>query len=234
MANVDNELPESRNPTQSVPRSRPSHTSTYDPNAFCDYCKRAGHTNLPLVIAFNGYPRSDLDHNRGMSSGNHGGTQGYGRGNSQVDQTDYQRGMNVLHEQYNQILTMLDALMYMRQSGPSTSHSSQSSANLARNIPQQYNYFALTSHYTDRIIDSGATNHMTPHADMLVHKHTLSPNNPRTVQLPNGTTTHITHTGSIPAIAFVYSYTIDHDPSYARCLLHRVSSVVHVHSASSP
>jgi len=37
---------------------------------------------------------------------------------------------------------------------------------------------------------------MIPHADMLVQKHTLSPNNPRTVQLPNGTTTHITHTGS--------------------------------------
>ncbi|KAG5625216.1 hypothetical protein H5410_010434 [Solanum commersonii] len=80
--------------------------------------------------------RSDLDHNRGMSSGNHGGTQGYGRGNSQVDQTDYQRGMNVLHEQYNQILTMLGQTnVHGGTEGPSTSHSSQSSANLAQEYP---------------------------------------------------------------------------------------------------
>ncbi|KAH0689873.1 hypothetical protein KY289_017231 [Solanum tuberosum] len=107
----------SRNPTQSVPRSRPSHTSTYDPNAFCDYCKHTGHTQ-GICYQLHGYPpgyerkkkeqfstntgrgkppnemrqypaannvvsesehnhRSDLDHNRGMSSGNHSGSQGY-------------------------------------------------------------------------------------------------------------------------------------------------------------
>ncbi|KAG5616108.1 hypothetical protein H5410_015932, partial [Solanum commersonii] len=71
-----------------------------------------------------------------MSSGNHGGTQGYGRGNSQVDQTDYQRGINVLHEQYNQILTMLGQTnVHGGTEGPSTSHSSQSSANLAQEYP---------------------------------------------------------------------------------------------------
>ncbi|KAL3365261.1 hypothetical protein AABB24_010427 [Solanum stoloniferum] len=183
-----NALFTSRNPTQSVPRSRLSHTSTYDPNAFCDYCKRTSHTQ-GICYQLHGYPpgyerkkkgqfstntgrgrppnergqypaannvvsesehnhRSDLDHNSGMSSGNHsgsqgyvssgnhGGSQGYGRGNSQVDQTDYQRGMTVLHEQYNQILTMLGQTNVHRGTeGPSTSHSSYSNANLAQKYP---------------------------------------------------------------------------------------------------
>uniref|UniRef100_M1DC59 Uncharacterized protein n=1 Tax=Solanum tuberosum TaxID=4113 RepID=M1DC59_SOLTU len=68
-----------------------------------------------------------------VSPGNHGGSQGYGRGNSQVDQTDYQRGMTVLHEQYNQILTMLGQTnVHGGTEGPSTSYSS---ANLAQEYP---------------------------------------------------------------------------------------------------
>ncbi|KAL3330350.1 hypothetical protein AABB24_034272 [Solanum stoloniferum] len=45
--------------------------------------------------------RFDRDHNRGMSTRNNGGSQGYGRGTSQANQSDYHRGMTVLHEQYN-------------------------------------------------------------------------------------------------------------------------------------
>ncbi|KAH0653965.1 hypothetical protein KY289_031643 [Solanum tuberosum] len=180
-----------------VPRSRPSHTSTYDPNAFCDYCKRTGHTQA-VCYQLHGYPpgyerkkkgqfstntgrgrppnerrqypaannvvsesehnhRSDLDHNRCMSSGNHGGSHRYGRGNSQVDQTDYQRGMTVLHEQYNQIITMLGQTnVHGGTEGPFTSHSSQSSANLAYEYPTIGTSTALTNHSThaDWIIDS--------------------------------------------------------------------------------
>ncbi|KAG5616106.1 hypothetical protein H5410_015930 [Solanum commersonii] len=82
MANVDNELPERKKKGQfstNTGRDRPSNERRQYPAA----------NNVVSEFAHN--HRSDLDHNRGMSSGNHGGTQGYGRGNSQVDQTDYQR-----------------------------------------------------------------------------------------------------------------------------------------------
>lgn len=45
--------------------------------------------------------KSNIYQNRGVSWGNHGGNQGYRRGNSQDDQIDFKKGMTVLHEQYN-------------------------------------------------------------------------------------------------------------------------------------
>lgn len=86
--------------------------------------------------------------------------------------------------------------MYMETVKDHIYLSSYSSVNLAQEYPTARTTTTHTSHSThiDWIIDSGATNHMTPHADMLFQKHTLLPSNPRTVLSPNSTTTHIIHT----------------------------------------
>ncbi|KAH0673008.1 hypothetical protein KY284_024095 [Solanum tuberosum] len=129
-----NALFTNQNPTPPVLRSTPPHTSTYDPNAFCDYCKRACHTQA-ICYQLHGYPSGyerkkkgqyspntgrgrphnemrqyqttnnvvsdfghnhrsagDLDYNKSISAGNHGESQGYDRGTSQTDQSDYHKG----------------------------------------------------------------------------------------------------------------------------------------------
>ena len=60
------------------------------------------------------------------------------------------------------------------------------------------NETALTicSANTGWIIDSGATNHMTPNYNIFTHKHPLPSDKRRNVQLPNGETNQITHIGS--------------------------------------
>ena len=43
------------NTNATVPRSRPYNNSSYDPNAFCDYCKRTGHTHAVCYQLY-GFP----------------------------------------------------------------------------------------------------------------------------------------------------------------------------------
>ncbi|XP_069146882.1 uncharacterized protein [Solanum lycopersicum] len=123
--------------------------------------------------------------------------QGYGRGDRQSDPVDYHKGLNALQEQYNQILQILG--QSNRQSTTERDSNSHSSANLAQeNYPSSGNVTALSASiaHTGWIIDSGATNHMTPHSQLLINKHPLPIDAPRSVQLPNGDSTLITHTGS--------------------------------------
>ena len=213
----------------SVPKPR-FHTS-YDPNAFCDYCKRTGHMQA-VCYKLHGYPpgyerkkrgstgptyncqgrgRSSNDRrsypsaNNAISDTDHSDfnrvenprNQGCGRGDRQADSVDYHKGLNALQEQYNQILQMLG--QSNRQSTTERDSTSHSSANLAQeNYPSSGNVTALSASIanTGWIIDSGATNHMTPHSQLLINKHPLPIDAPRSVQLPNGDSLLITHTGS--------------------------------------
>jgi len=122
----------------SIPATKPrSYTSSsYDPNAFCDYCKRTGHTR-GVCYKLHGYPPgyerkkkgSNNSYRRGRNPNerrpypnahnvigdvdlDHGSSMNqrshdFGRCSRQTDHTDYHRGMTVLHQQYNQILNML-------------------------------------------------------------------------------------------------------------------------------
>lgn len=88
--------------------------------------------------------------------------------------------MNMLQEQYNHILHMfgqnnLQGIAEGSSSSTSTPRSSTShpSANLAQDTYSSTgnNATSLTISTTNSgwIIDSGATNHMTPHSDLLVN-----------------------------------------------------------------
>lgn len=143
-----------------VPRSRPYNNSSYYPNAFCDYCKRTGHTQA-VCYQLHGFPpgfeRKKKNPNntyqgRGRSSNEYHGrgrfnndrrqnitahnavsdgdigensrSQGYGRGSINIEHVEYQKGMTMLHEQYNQILHMLGQTNMQQENseGASTSH----------------------------------------------------------------------------------------------------------------
>ncbi|KAH0776707.1 hypothetical protein KY290_008118 [Solanum tuberosum] len=199
------------NTSAMVPRPRPYTSSSYDPNAFCDYCKRTSHTQA-ICYQLHGYPPGferrkrqnstahnvvndgELDVNRGVNPRN----QGYGRGSKNTKHVDYHKGMIVLHEQYNQILQMLGQ-SNMQGGSETAASTSRFGANIVQdNYSSAGNETALTVSpvHTGWIIDSGATNHMTPNSDILTHKHQLPSDKPRIVQLPNGETTQITHIGS--------------------------------------
>uniref|UniRef100_A0A3Q7HBH0 Reverse transcriptase Ty1/copia-type domain-containing protein n=1 Tax=Solanum lycopersicum TaxID=4081 RepID=A0A3Q7HBH0_SOLLC len=139
---------------------------------------------------------SDTDHsefNRVENPRN----QGYGRGDRQADSGDYHKGLNALQEQYNQILQILG--QSNKQNTTERDSNSHSSANLAQeNYPASGNVTALSASiaHTGWIIDSGATNHMTPHSQLLINKHPLPIGAPRSVQLPNGDSIVITYTAN--------------------------------------
>ena len=110
--------------------------------------------------------------------------------------------MTMLHEQYNQILRMLGQTNMQQENseGASTSHYNanvaQANCSSVGESAGNEAAFIVTSTKTGWIIDSGATNHMTPNSDILTHKHPLPSNKPRNIQLPNGETNQITHIGS--------------------------------------
>lgn len=111
---------------------------------------------------------------------------------------DYNKGMEVIHEQYNQILHMLGKTNLQGTSDMTTSSQGpiNDSANSIQSSNTAGNSLKLTVGTHDWIVDSGATNHMTYKSDMLVQKKSIPPNNSNQVYLPNGHTTTVTHTGS--------------------------------------
>lgn len=113
---------------------------------------------------------------------------------------NYQMGSS--KDQCNQIQQMLGQTQIHSQSHGSTNAaaadhtsphpgSSTSSNNTAGTIT------ALSAHTTkgDWIVDSGAINHMTPHNEILTHKHQLPLSKLKKVHLPNGDTTTVTYVG---------------------------------------
>ncbi|KAH0672224.1 hypothetical protein KY284_023311 [Solanum tuberosum] len=114
---------------------------------------------------------------------------------------NYNKGIEVIHEQYNQILHMLGKsnLLGGSDMGTSSHGPNTGSANSIQG-PSSTNTTGNTSHYTisnhDWIVDSGATNHMTYNSNVLEQLKTVSPNTPNQVHLPTGETTTVTHSGS--------------------------------------
>ncbi|KAH0644835.1 hypothetical protein KY284_032719 [Solanum tuberosum] len=129
----------------STPMHKTRSSSSYDPNAFCDYCKRTWHTQA-ICYQLHDYPPSyerkkkgtpNTYHGRGRSNNDkrphpaahnvvsesdhsprsnnepeymrvvNQRAHSYGSGTRQSDHIEYHKGMNVLHEPYNQILHIL-------------------------------------------------------------------------------------------------------------------------------
>ncbi|KAG5625105.1 hypothetical protein H5410_010323 [Solanum commersonii] len=89
-------------------KPRPHSSSSYDPNAFCDYCNRTGHTQA-VCYQLHGYPPGYERKKRGPVNN----YQGRGRFNndrrthpaaynvvSESDQFDYSRGVNQRNQSY--------------------------------------------------------------------------------------------------------------------------------------
>lgn len=110
-------------------QKRPYSPYSYDPNVTCDHCKRKGHSKA-ICFRLVGYPpdfekrRRENQVNNYSDKGNYYSERGgntYNTANNVVnspvknqEQTnhfsrnvDYNKGMEVIHEQYNQILHML-------------------------------------------------------------------------------------------------------------------------------
>ncbi|KAG5579409.1 hypothetical protein H5410_050036 [Solanum commersonii] len=101
-------------------KPRPHSSSSYDPNAFCDYCNRIGHTQV-VCYQLHGYPPGYERKKRG-SVNNY---QGRGRFNndrrthpaahnvvSESDQFDYSRGVNQRNQSYGRDSRQHDQVDY--------------------------------------------------------------------------------------------------------------------------
>uniref|UniRef100_A0A3Q7GV30 Reverse transcriptase Ty1/copia-type domain-containing protein n=1 Tax=Solanum lycopersicum TaxID=4081 RepID=A0A3Q7GV30_SOLLC len=226
-----------------VPRSRPYNSSSYDPNAFCDYCKRTCHTQA-VCYQLHGFPpgferkkknpnntyqgrgrssneyhgrgrfnndrRQNITANNAVSDGDIGvnrgensRSQGYGRGAINTEHIEYQKGMTMLREQYNQILHMLGQTNMQQENseGASTSHYNanvvQAKCSSAGESTSNEAALIVTSVKNGWIIDSGAINYMTHNSDILTHMHPLPSNKPRNVQLPNEASQAVSPSGVV-------------------------------------
>ncbi|KAG5591566.1 hypothetical protein H5410_042080, partial [Solanum commersonii] len=176
-------------------KTRPHSSSSYDPNAFCDYCNRTSHTQA-VCYQLHGYPpgyerkkrglvnnyqgRGRFNNDRRTHPTAHNVVSEFDQGSRQHDLVDYHKGMNVLHEQYNHILHMLGQsnLQGSTEGGSASTSTSHSSANLAQDTYSSTGTAtALTISTTNSgCIDSGATNHMTPHSDLdMLFRETIFP-----------------------------------------------------------
>ena len=119
---------------------------------------------------------------------------GYGRGSINTEHVEYQKGMTMMHEQYNQILHMLGQTN-MQQGNSEAASTSHFSANMAQDncsLARNESALSVSSDNIGWIIHYCATNHMTPNSDILTHKHPLPSDKPINVQLTNGETDQIT------------------------------------------
>ncbi|KAG5621567.1 hypothetical protein H5410_006785 [Solanum commersonii] len=111
-------------------QKRPYSPYSYDPNVTCDHCKRKGHTKaicFQLVGYLSDFERSRKENqvNNYSDKGNYYSERGsylYNAANNVMNNPvktqeqgnhfsrnlSYNRGMKVIHEQYNQILHMLE------------------------------------------------------------------------------------------------------------------------------
>ncbi|KAH0696496.1 hypothetical protein KY290_013867 [Solanum tuberosum] len=207
---------------------KPFSPYSYDPNVVCDHCKRKGHTKA-ICFQLVGYPpdferrRRENQTNQQSNKGNyqaercgnfhterggnfHTGHNVVGNIVKYQDQTsnfsgniDYSKGMEVIHEQYNQIMHILGKSNLQGGSDMATSSHGQNTGSVIQGSSST-NTTCNTINHTignhDWIVDSGATNHMTYNSNILVQKKPLSPNTPNQVHLPIGETTIVTHSGS--------------------------------------
>ncbi|KAG5590506.1 hypothetical protein H5410_041020 [Solanum commersonii] len=141
----------------STPIRKTRSSSSYDPNAFCDYCKRTWHTQT-INYQLHGYPPSYERKKKGTPNTYHG------RRRFNNDRRPHPTAHNV--------------------GSIEGASAIGSSANLAKgHYSSTSNSTALTVKYvqSDWILYSGATNHMTPNSDLLVHKYPQTVDKSRSV-----------------------------------------------------
>lgn len=110
----------------------------------------------------------------------------------------YNKSMEIIHEQYNQILQMLGKTNLQGTSdvGTCTQGPISGSVNQIQSSNTARNSFKISVGSHDWIVDSGATNHITYKSDMLFDKKSMPSNSYNQVYLPNGDKTTVSHTWS--------------------------------------
>ncbi|XP_075101894.1 uncharacterized protein LOC142177318 [Nicotiana tabacum] len=169
-------------------------------NLYCDYCKLKGHTREGCYKLI-GYP-TDSKYKRNLTvTAAHSATmeeyKPHGirvsntRGNDKINTTENITGPYFTPEQYSQILKMLS-----KDNIAGTTLQKVQNGNGVANMACNVTAFLKNSEIKKWIVDTGATYHMVSDLSMLSTKIRSNDINKKRVQLLNGQTTTVTHTGS--------------------------------------